>query len=182
MVKQCCKCKELKDLGDFCNRKSSRDGLNNQCRGCDKKYKQDRKEHIAKQDKAYYENNKEDICERAKKYRGANRENIKYRLANLVSSANLRAKKKNLKISVDTSFLLSLWEKQSAKCAISGEEMRLDHTHLCLTVSNSPSLDRINSELGYTQDNVQLICSWANSMKGSFTMEEFKNKCKILIG
>ncbi len=47
---------------------------------------------------------------------------------------------------------------------------------LCFDVSrdNTPSLDRINNELGYVVDNIHVISSRANRMKSDVTVEELK--------
>jgi hypothetical protein len=39
-------------------------------------------------------------------------------------------------------------------------------------ISNSPSLDRIDSRRGYTQDNVQIISARANHLKRDATLDE----------
>jgi hypothetical protein len=36
------------------------------------------------------------------------------------------------------------------------------------------SLDRINSEVGYIKENIQLVCWQVNRMKDSLTMEELE--------
>lgn len=44
-------------------------------------------------------------------------------------------------------------------------------------VDTSPSLDRIHNHLGYTKDNVQVISTRANTLKGDSTLHEL-----ILLG
>lgn len=39
---------------------------------------------------------------------------------------------------------------------------------------NSPSIDRIDPRLGYTKDNVWVICGRANRIKNNATFEEFE--------
>lgn len=72
-------------------------------------------------------------------------------------------------------FLMSLWEKQRGLCVYTGIAM----THVpcgkreMMRFTNA-SLDRIDSSRGYTVDNVQLVCFWANTSKGCLSEEQFK--------
>lgn len=61
-MKTCCKCKENKELTEFCFNKRTKDGLNRMCRKCCSKK---------------YNDNKEEINLRAKKYREKFKEKIK---------------------------------------------------------------------------------------------------------
>ena len=36
------------------------------------------------------------------------------------------------------------------------------------------SLDRIDNDLGYIENNVQFVCVWANKARGSYDNEVFK--------
>jgi hypothetical protein len=65
-----------------------------------------------------------------------------------------------------------LWEKQGARCALSGFMMTTQAGSIYKT-----SLDRIDSSLGYVEGNVQLVCSAINYMKQSYTTEEFVMLC-----
>lgn len=47
--------------------------------------------------------------------------------------------------------------------------------------ATSPSLDRINPKLGYTQDNIQVISFRANWMKGTMTMTELRQAAEQII-
>lgn len=42
------------------------------------------------------------------------------------------------------------------------------------------SVDRIDSEYGYTEDNVQLVCSRVNLMKGPLPQQTFFDLCRII--
>lgn len=57
-------------------------------------------------------------------------------------------------------------------CPISGEQLIL-HTGRG-PGKNSPSLDRINNNLGYTPDNIAVISSGANQTKGPHTTAYFE--------
>lgn len=70
-------------------------------------------------------------------------------------------------------YLLELWNKQDHKCAISGIEMTTLKGKGVYYFSNV-TVDRIDSKLGYTKDNIQLVCSWANSAKSNLDSEKFK--------
>ena len=79
-------------------------------------------------------------------------------------------------------FLQDLWNEQCGKCAASGIEMEKRHNsnkhkhHLW-----TASLDRKDSEKGYTRDNVQFLAYGLNLAKNTFTdsdLWEFLNMIK----
>ena len=61
MYKQCSKCKEIKHIDQFNNRKSTKDGKNTVCKTCkaktNKEYREKNKEKLAKQHYDYWRNN-----------------------------------------------------------------------------------------------------------------------------
>ena len=74
--------------------------------------------------------------------------------------------KYDTEITID--YLVSLWEKQQGRCALTGKKMI--HKH------NSPytvSVDRIDSSVGYYEGNVQLVCQSVNLAKNGYSNEEF---------
>lgn len=43
------------------------------------------------------------------------------------------------------------------------------------------SIDRIDSSIGYKEDNIQLVCHIVNLMKHDLSIEELKTWCKRII-
>jgi hypothetical protein len=76
MEKQCCKCKEIKNIDEFGKLKSGKDGLRYDCKGCRKNYRECSKDIIKKTQDAYYSNNKKSLLEASKQYRIDNIEKI----------------------------------------------------------------------------------------------------------
>ena len=67
-----------------------------------------------------------------------------------------------------------LYFRQEGKCAITNLKMSLITGHKHRANSFVVSLDRINSEVGYIKENIQLVCWQVNRMKDSLTMEELE--------
>lgn len=76
IYKTCSTCKISKLTNEFSKRKTSKDGLNNQCKNCVKKYQ---KEYYKDENnrKKHYKNNKEKILESHKKYYEKNKKTIR---------------------------------------------------------------------------------------------------------
>ena len=86
-----------------------------------------------------------------------------------------RAKRKNISLEIDADFLKELWNKQEGKCFFSNINMKKDRTG-----NYTGSLDRINSNMGYTKENVVFVLTIVNSMKNNLSEEEFFNLVEIL--
>ena len=85
---------------------------------------------------------------------------------NLFNDAKKRAKKKNLE------FNLSLQDIYIPEfCPIFGTKLELGKG---IFQANSPSIDRIDNDIGYTKTNIIVISHKANTMKNNATMEEIK--------
>jgi len=74
-----------------------------------------------------------------------------------------------IEFSIDAEFLGSLWAKQSGKCAYSGVPLSIGMPGPHITAS----LDRIDSSLGYTEDNVQFVHKAINQMKWDLSHDDF---------
>ena len=88
-------------------------------------------------------------------------------------------KKRRVGSELTIDFLDRLYQKQLGKCALSGREM----TFIAGKgrVSTNISIDQIIPSLGYTQDNVQLVCAFANILKGSLMMDELYLFCEEIL-
>lgn len=75
--------------------------------------------------------------------------------------------------------LLSLYEKQAGRCALSGVAMTT------LTgigkIKTNLSLDQIRAGQGYMKDNVQLVCIAVNNMKWDWPQHEFLDWCRKIV-
>lgn len=73
------------------------------------------------------------------------------------------------------------WKKQKGRCALTGLRMnftaKVNGTDLL-----RPSLDRIDSRGGYTPNNICLVCTRVNIMKGNLTESQFIWMCRQVVG
>lgn len=68
----------------------------------------------------------------------------------------------------------NLYIKQNRKCALSGVDIYFGESNAC---PYTASLDRIDSNKGYTLDNVQWVHTKVNIMKNKFDQTEFIDFC-----
>lgn len=134
---------------------------------------------------AYFEKNRWDCktCEsnRKKKYNGTRNDYhknyrqtdpnfwIKTILYHISRSLKFKKKINNTTSDIDEYFLIFLLEKQNGKCFYSEKQLvTLGRKHPW-----QPSLDRIDSNKGYTRDNVVLCTVAENYAKNCFDTEQF---------
>lgn len=67
---------------------------------------------------------------------------------------------------------------QGSRCALTGWDISFPECGLPHYVP--ASIDRIDSNLGYTKDNIQLVVRKVNMMKQQYTQEEFIEVCKAV--
>jgi isochorismate synthase EntC len=113
-------------------------------RNRDKRPYSEYKEYFSKYKKNYYQNNKEQIKNKVKKYRSQNLEKI------LLNNARRRALKNNIQFSINIEDIII-----PAMCPILNIPIILDSN--LKSRDNSPSIDRLVPELGYTKENIRII-------------------------
>lgn len=82
------------------------------------------------------------------------------------------AEKRGIYFELSMDYLWNLFERQQRKCAITGD---------LIESFDNASLDRINSEDGYVEGNVQWVTYQANVSKHTMTMEQLYEFCKKVL-
>lgn len=77
--------------------------------------------------------------------------------------------------SITIEFMDSLLRKQDNACALSGLTISLGDRR-----NRTASIDRIDSNKGYTEDNVQWVHKDVNTMKTNFDQKYFLALCKAI--
>jgi len=94
-----------------------------------------------------------------------------------VTDCKTRAKKFNQsEVLIDANMLYDMWKNQKGLCSISGIEMNCIAGNLgCVSV------DKINPDLGYIPENVQLVCWAVNRAKGEMPLDMFIGMCNQIV-
>lgn len=114
--------------------------------------------------KEYYIQNKDKCKEGYKKFESTNILRVRW------LAAKHRAIRKNIEFTITMEELENLLIQQNNKCYYTGVEFENDGSR-----TKSISIDRIDSNLGYTIDNIRLICSLVNTMKSDRSEQGFLN-------
>lgn len=129
-------------------------------------------EHAKKYQRKWQQENKKPMTEDEKK---SKREYLKKRLSTPEGHCKDLARKlikRDTKSDIAWEFLLDLWNKQNGLCSITNKPMDIIKGNG--RNPNSPSLDRIDSSKGYSEDNVRWVCDAVNMMKGQMTDSELE--------
>ena len=92
------------------------------------------------------------------------------RMKRRLSEVKYRCNKNNIPFDLDIEYLNSIFVKT---CPVFNFQLSWD-TQNKKILKYSPSLDRINPDLGYVKGNVRWLSNLANSMKNNATEEELK--------
>ena len=158
-TKTCSACKKQLPIFSFSKNLAAKDGLQYKCRPCDIEYQKQRRE-----------NNKEVFLEYGRAYQKDRRKNFEYRLQMLINASKQRAKLKNREHSITLEDIKDLYPVDG-KCPVFGFNLEFNDAGFRET---SPSIDRIDSDKGYTKDNIQIISWKANRLKAYATVEDLE--------
>lgn len=94
------------------------------------------------------------------------------------------AKKRNgreIDFRITIQYVWDLYLRQQGKCALTGVDIGFSYKNTRYgTEDNTASLDRIDSSLGYTEDNVQWVHKTINLIKMDLKEDEFIQWCKTI--
>lgn len=152
-------CNDEKFLFDFSKNVSAKDGLQYRCRSCDQAYQAKRRTE-----------NYDASLDYGRKYQAKRRKDFEYRLKMLLNASKQRAKIKNRVHDITVDDIKSIYPIDG-KCPVFGFDLMFNDSGFR---ENSPSIDRIDSEKGYTVDNIQIISWKANRIKAYATVEELE--------
>ena len=150
-------CNKYKSVEYFhnCPSEKNRNGRNRRCKECTNTYYKEK----------YLKKIEED--------------SFKVCIDSIYMACKCRAKKSNMFFDISKDYLKYLIEKQNWKCAISGIKMtHYRNNKRCYT---NLSVDRIDSNKGYTKDNIQIVCWIVNMMKSDMNMKYFLYICDNII-
>ncbi len=101
----------------------------------------------------------------------------KNRITMIFNSSKGNALKRNLEHSISRLYIEQLYKKQKGLCYYSNQPMYIDLTNQ-ENNENSISLDRIDSNKGYIENNV-VLCRWVvNRIKNDLSADKFFNIIK----
>lgn len=87
------------------------------------------------------------------------------------------ARSRNLQFEIVPATIWQIFEKQSCCCDYCGKGLILPRKHSEHSLPDVASLDRIDSKVGYTKDNVHWVCKNCQWLKSSFIETEFLEQC-----
>ena len=118
--------------------------------------------------KVYFPNNKLKILEQQKLYKSK----PKNRILSILYSSKIRAKKRNIPFDME---LYKLAENVPSNCFCC--KSRLDYRigQRRSRKNLTPSLDRLDNNLGYTVDNTKVVCFKCNVLKSDASLEDINN-------
>lgn len=160
-MKRCGHCKEYKNILEF--------SLNSKrCKACDKIY-----------NTTYRKNNHEKISHGKNKYSHS----LEGKFTILIYAAQTRAKKKNIDFELDYDWIANQYKNQNGKCLLTNIKLVINECRNTKR-SRSPftmSIDRIDSNQGYTKNNSRLICMAMNLALNEFGEETFQQICEAYL-
>lgn len=191
-MRTCYKCKIEKNLDDFYKDKYDSLGRQTACKLCQKtrntNYAENHREYFRLKSKEKYnpDENKSRYQKYQKSYldrRNKDRLDEKIRLYESFKAAKSRAHSRKLDFSIDFEWIWQQYVVQNGKCLLTGIPFKMERNKYNKRFSFpfSVSIDRIDSNQGYTKPNTRLVCTIVNLALNRFGDEAFKIMCESYI-
>lgn len=186
-MKVCKKCKLEKPVSQFHNDRKRADGKYPNCMVCVNSYARNRHKNpeVKEKIRRYLEikNNDFEFKEKAKIRGQRFYESIAGRTVTLLNNCRKSPSGKTIKPTVTFEHIES--SLKLGFCAVTGLKFQLDRAHQIETGNKknpyAPSIDRINPNEGYTNENTRIVCWWYNMAKGELTDQQMYEMCKTVV-
>lgn len=110
-----------------------------------------------------------------------NRNPLRQRLLELAYQLYSRNRRKGIQVKISVEALLQLWDRQEGRCAYTGRKMFISDAEGGKRRYDTLSVDRVNSQQGYLNDNIVLCTWWANVAKHELGVSEFVERCREVV-
>lgn len=160
-----CKMNQRRPHGHYCNMCENALKRERYKANPDKYKKANEQYYDLQKRKIDYEKNKDRELKRNKQYRKDNYAKTLY------NYAKRRARDKNIVFDISVIDIQNALHEANWQCPILGIPLRIATKRMD---PNSPSLDRINNNKGYTVDNIHIISNRANILKRDASLDEIR--------
>ena len=99
----------------------------------------------------------------------------------LIVNAKSRAKLSKRPFSIDKFVIQNMYDNQNGCCALTGIKFLTEKSDIHSRRPFTPSIDRIDTNKGYTIDNIRLVCSIVNIALSDFGDEAFATMCNSFV-
>lgn len=163
-TKICYKCHEDKNVEDFYNNKQNSDNLDSYCKKCRYAYTASRTKIAWEQTK---KNEEKDFVKRSKRLEIKKKSHRNHLINAMYNRAKYRSKNKGYSFNITLKDIIIPTYCPILKIPIIPGTKG--------NYRNTPTIDRVDNNKGYTKDNIQIISMLANTMKSSATEENLKS-------
>ena len=105
------------------------------------------------------------------------------RMTQLVHSRRTHARKQNALFTITPAEVLTMLEDNGRRCMRTGIQLRLQSTSQNHPSYNpwAPSIERVYPDMGYTLDNLEIVCFMYNTAKGRGSVPELLHFAQRLL-
>lgn len=192
----CTKCGVVKHIDNFGRDKNRRAGRTIYCKSCtaainkivrkrnnsqraeyNRNYRNENRESYRDWERKNYTKRKTERLTQAKKWR----EGLSGSARMLFLACRSRAKKKSLPFDLDATVIESIIRSQGEKCVLTGIQFDYVSDGVHRYRPFAPSIDRKDNMLGYTYDNIRVVCCIVNKARNEYPLETFDAMCRARV-
>lgn len=141
-----------------------------------KEYHRKNKERLNIAKREYIKNNPEQRKEITKRYRVKSKTIREDVIKQVVRTASVKARQKNLPFELTYEVISFMCELQNECCSLTGFRFDYKSTQY-RNRPFAPSVDRVDNAKGYIYGNIQIVCTMVNKAKNEYSQEMFDQMC-----